>query len=218
MSLFLLQQRHLKSLSGSLPEAYPVPFVAEIVFGPEDAFGVASKERTTLVRGSSGGGVLWNANEDICSFTGPLIETISQTTKLGPLDIAFKGNVLTLRTTASSYENALTNATSANQLLPAIMSLRLGTYVWIKSFQVSIGQANFNFETSAAIHRMRVTTTEERSRELIACISDWCHFKKEHKRFFQCLVLSSSSRASVSPPALFYCNGVGSDFKPYKVD
>lgn len=189
MSLFLIQPRYLKLRAGQIPTSFPALVEATVVFGPDDAFGLPCEHRTTAPQATEGGSILWNANEGISWFQGPLIQKVEARTKIKEhIEGEFHGNVLSLRFPATSFENANRLLTSASHLLPSVMSHRLNTYVWIKSFEVAIADSRFGLETLGVRHHLTIATAEDNGAQLVASISDWCNFKDQHRRFLSALL------------------------------
>lgn len=75
MSLFLVQYRDVKHIDGVPPSDFPSLVIATIGFGPEDAFGLSTAHRTTVLRAHEASVVL-NLQEGVASFDGPLLGTI----------------------------------------------------------------------------------------------------------------------------------------------
>ncbi len=182
MSLFLIQGRKLLHKSGEVAKVYPATVKVQITFAPGDAFGVQSEPRTTVGRGQVK--LTYEPNEGILDVKEVLIDRIELQIQTDRLVAQVSGNILNLTFLAPSFNEAVQAVSSINQLLPPLLSLRLRTYVWIKSFEVNIGDALFDFIVERSTRRIVVTTTEDNSARVKTSISDWLASKVEHRRFF----------------------------------
>jgi hypothetical protein len=71
---------------------------------------------------------------------------------------------------------------SANQFLPAFLSLRLSVFVWIKEFLVEIGACRFRLETSSHRYGITIATTEHNQQLAIQAIHDWIGQRQDSLR------------------------------------
>ena len=125
MSLYLLQHRTLKLKNGELPSSFPAPVTATIAFGPEDAFGIQYTDLRSTTQRARPARVIWNANEGISYWEAEYIEKVEATFTRNSFVAQLEGNQLTLNFNAESLEEAGQVVASANQFLPALLSIFL---------------------------------------------------------------------------------------------
>jgi len=173
MTHFLLQHRHLRRLGQAQP-SFPATLIARVKFGPEDAFGISGNDpRTTAKQGATPAGVYWSANEGVSLWDGPLIDQLKAEFQEGDLSGQWAGNQLLLKVNVKSLEDANHVVSSANQLVPAFLSLRLRVFVWIKEFLVEIGDCPFRLETSQHHYGITIASTKHNEECAKRSIRDW---------------------------------------------
>ena len=181
MTYFLLQHRYLHSVNEA-QLSFPGTLVARIKFGPDDAFGVPGALLRTTAKRATPARVLWNANEATSTWEGDLIDALNAELRLGNLSANWNGNELTVAAEVNSQDEANELVGSANQLLPAFLSLRLRVFVWIKEFLVEIGTCRFRLETASHRYGITIATTENNQEEAIQAIRDWVGQRRDSLR------------------------------------
>ncbi len=182
MSTFHVSHRYLRLVSGGVPDQFPAKAELRIRLGPEDAFGICGDgARTTLPRARAAS-FQWNANEGIGTWEGELIDTIRAPFPEGEEGRWIDGNLLKLRMPVRSVKDAEAVASSANQFVPALFSLRLRVFVWIKQFEVDVGPAKYNYEVATFRREATIATREVNTREIEKALSEWSQVREEHLR------------------------------------
>jgi len=133
LAFFLLQNRYIQSLTEK-EVSFPSDLILRIVLGPEDAFGIQSNSARSTAKQSEPAKLLWDANEGVSRWEGPLIEQINKVFNIGNLECLINGNILTIKAPVSSMEESENMILSVNSILPAVLSFRLRVYVWVKDF------------------------------------------------------------------------------------
>lgn len=181
MTYFLPQYRHLRLESDTFP-TFPTLLVAKVKFGPEDAFGVTGSLPRTTAKQSRPANLRWNANEGTSIWEGDLIEALNTGLEGERLSATWGGNELVLTAEVNSQDAANQLILSANQILPALLSLRLRVFVWIREFVVKIGESKFRFETSTHSYGITIATTEHNEGMATQSIQDWLALRPESVR------------------------------------
>jgi hypothetical protein len=181
MTYFLLQHRYLHSMNEAQP-SFPTALVARIKFGPEDAFGVPGTLPRTTAKRATPARLLWNANEATSTWEGPLIDALNAELRHGKLSANWSGNELAIAVEVNSQDEAHQLIGSANQLLPAFLSLRLRVFVWIKEFVVEIGTCRIRLETSRHRYGITIATAERNQQEATQAIHDWLGQRRDSLR------------------------------------
>jgi hypothetical protein len=182
MAFYLVQLRHLKLKNGALPSSYPVPVRASIIFGPDDAFGVHSNAARTTIARARPASILWNANEGTTAWNAEFIEQLTGTSTTNGIHADVQGNRVSLAFSVGSFEEAGRIVTCASHLLPALLSLHLRTFVWIKQFPVEIGESKFNFEVIEASGRAVIADAVENSKHTMTAITQWLAARDQARR------------------------------------
>jgi hypothetical protein len=180
MTHFLLQHRHLNADDGVKP-SFPSVLTARIRFGPEDAFGLPSSERTTAKRATPAR-LFWNANDGTSVWQGDLIDVLHAELQLGTFSAHWAGNALELRMDVNSAEEAEQVVASASQLLPAFLSLKLQVFVWIKEFLVDIAGSHSRLVTSSHEYGITIATTEHNEDAVMQSVRNWLRQRRESLR------------------------------------
>ncbi len=181
MSLFHFQHRDAKLEHGKLPADYPHDAILDIRFGPEDAFGVKCEPRIVAARGKSAR-IKWDANEGVVRIESELIARLTGTRESEHFKASLNGNSLQLTRRVNSLNEAVNFASSANQCLPAFLSFRFRTYVWIKEFWIQLGDARFRFALADTTINFPAATTEENVQRVWSRLDDWSKARPTHRR------------------------------------
>ena len=181
MSLFHFQHRDAMLEGGTVPTDYPCDVLLEIRFGPEDAFGITCEPRTVAARGTAAC-ITWDRNEGVVRFEAPIIEKLNGTWESEQLKGYLSGNFLQLSRCVNSVNEAVSFAASANQCLPALLSFRFRTFVWIKEFWIQLGDARFRFALADTTINIPASTTEENKQRVWTCLDEWSRSNSKHRR------------------------------------
>ena len=183
MTYYLLQHRHLRTTDQAQP-SFPAVLIARIKFGPEDAFGVSggSAQARTTAKRSRPATLLWNANEGTSAWDGELIDALGAEFQQGNFTAHWTGNELVMSLSVRSQDEANQIVFSANQLIPAFLSLRLRVFVWIKEFLVEFGDCHFRLETACHRFGITVATTEHNEEGATQSLRDWSTTRRENLR------------------------------------
>ncbi len=174
MSLHLAQYRSLHLSSGEVPREYPRQVIVTVTLGPEDAFGLNCKPRTT-VRRAEHIDAQFDPGEGSAFLRGDLIDAVDTAIGVGRLDAHFKGNVLTIRYEVDSLDDAENFARAVSHVLPPTLSLHLGTFVWVKDFWLDLGTAKYRFVALEMRPLAVLATRKEQEQRLASALT---HFGK----------------------------------------
>lgn len=186
MTYFLLQHRQLKLITGDQP-TFPAQLVARVQFGPEDAFGVEGHLPRTTAKRAMPARVIWNANEGVSCWEGELIDVLKTSLSIGGFHSEWTGNNLMFTVATSSLDEASTILLSASQILPAILSFRLRTFVWIKEFTIEIDKSKFRLETESLRYGITIATTEHNQEQINEALRDWLALKEHSLRIIMAM-------------------------------
>ncbi|MBE9594257.1 MAG: hypothetical protein IMF19_12365 [Proteobacteria bacterium] len=203
MSLYLCPLRRFRFID-SPPDksARPLHLRLEILFAPEDQFGILCVERT-LIPGGKRVLSLWNANEGKTSIeTSELIEKIYDQINLSDGDkILFEGNKLILDHTGDSVQSCLEAANSLSQIIPALLSLHLQTYVWIKEARGELNGRKFRCQLTTAYCPVHTSTANDQKERIRGAIKFWTNIDEDKIRFINaCFYFSHALRLSQIQP------------------
>jgi len=153
--------------------SYPAQMTALIRFGPEDAFGVASDGIRTTAKRAVPVKMIFNTNEGTSFWEAELIESIKAYFEVDLIRAEWNGNILTLKLPVQSVSDTTRIIASAVQVIPAILSLYLQTFVWIKEFLVNVNESQFRYEISTILSGLSIATKEQNQERAVSAIHDW---------------------------------------------
>ena len=201
MSIYLLQHRALQLKSGRAPTKFPAAATASITFGPEDAFGVQTSGARSTAPKARPAGLLWNANEGTFEWNVELIDRINTSFERENFKASINGNNLVLDFNAHSLEHAHQVIASANQFLPALLSFRLRVFVWVKKFELEIGDARFNFEIPRSFSHITIATMDRNTDQILSALDEWLAADDRYFRILSALYYyRHAERLSVMEP------------------
>jgi len=187
MSVYLIQHRGLVLKSGIMPSKFPALVTATITFAPEDAFGVQTVGVRSTAPKDRPAGFLWNANEGTSQWQVDFIEKVNATFKQGNFEVSLDGNKLFIVFDTPSLDHAGQVVASANQFLPALLSFHLRVFVWIKKFEVEIGDTTFNFEIPRSAFGITIATKDHNQKQILTALDEWLGADERYFRILSAL-------------------------------
>jgi hypothetical protein len=98
------------------------------------------------------------------------------------LKASLDGNGLQLTRRVNSTREAVNFAASANLWLPAFISFRFRTYVWIKEFWIQLGEARLRFALAETTINIPASTAEQNIQRVWTCLDEWTKTTPKHRR------------------------------------
>jgi hypothetical protein len=184
MTLFLPESRHLADEAGIGRPTFPADVLHTIALAPEDAFGAQGTALRSVLRFGSTARHSANFNDGTSSVEGDLIESLQFDKDFGALHLTLTGNQLFLSHSAKSIADVFAVAQPASLSIPALLTLRVGVFVWIKQFAIRIGDKEFNFRVGYIPGSFLVESRETMTQKVIAGLEDWFTLTHGHERLF----------------------------------
>ncbi|MGE5670231.1 MAG: hypothetical protein ACM31E_02230 [Fibrobacterota bacterium] len=161
MSVYLLHDRYLKLYKGEQITSFPVKVKIIITFSPDDAFGIENKSQVrTTFKMNADYKYCIDERDGTVVQSNALLNKLNTTFNIENHYFSLDGNVLTLATIFNSMDDLLRLITSANQLLPALISFRFQQFVWITDFKIIHEKGSYYFFVSRIRPPVTVTTEE----------------------------------------------------------
>jgi hypothetical protein len=187
MTLFLQQQRRLYIENHPTLPDFPANVSATVLLAPEDAFGVEGASYRRVIPLGRDVQMHADINEGKTWHEGDLLDPLAFQFAAQGTEISLAGNRLLLQYRAESAEEAVGIANSASLLVPPMLTLRIGIFVWIKQFLLNFAGREFNFGVARVPGTFLVETTEGMGSRVRTAIEDWFAMRPGHERLISAL-------------------------------
>lgn len=183
MSVFLLQDRYLELCDGEEITLFPSKVKFRIKLAPIDAFGIKSDDqRSTFKIGEIFNYVIHKDCGEI-KWKGAFLDKLNSEYAYKGIQFKIIGNALSMEYEAESMQSIVDNAFSLNIIIPALLSLRMQTFISIQSFFIEHSKGLYGCFVSRVAPPVTATTEEKNVEHIVKSFERWLDIPKGEEIF-----------------------------------